>query len=41
MDILQHNVLGFEVSVYDFVLVQILDSGACRGTQQIYHMKTR
>lgn len=34
-DILQHDVLGFEVSVDDLVLVQILDPGAWSGKQKI------
>lgn len=39
-DILQHDVLGFKVSVYDLVFVQILDPRAWSRKHQIYHMET-
>lgn len=29
IDVLQHNVLRFEISVYDLVLVEILDTRSC------------
>lgn len=35
IDILQHDVLGFEVSVDDLVLVQVLDPRAWSGKQTI------
>lgn len=40
IDILQHDVLGFKVSVYDLVFVQILDPRAWSRKHQIYSMIT-
>lgn len=40
IDVLQHNVLRFKISVYDLVLVEILDTRSCGDQTAVLHKDT-